>query len=77
MTNIKPISQLRNYNKILEEVKPNQPLFLTENGHAKYAIVDIEEYEQFIMGLELFEKLEQTKSDKTYDNRDIMKEFGF
>lgn len=76
MMNIKPVSELRNYNKILKEVGPNQPLFLTKNGHGKYAVVDIEEYERFKLGMELLEKLEQTKSDKVYDNEDIMKEFG-
>ena len=76
MMNIKPVSELRNYNKILGEVKPSQPLFLTKNGHGKYAIIDIEEYERFKLGLELLEKLENTKSDKIYDNQDVMKEFG-
>lgn len=76
MMNIKPVSELRNYNKILSEVKPSQPLFLTKNGHGKYAVIDIEEYERFKLGLELLEKLENTKSDKIYDNQDVMKEFG-
>lgn len=57
--NIKPISELRNYNKILGDVKPSQPLFLTKNGHGKYAVSDIDEYERFKLGLDLLNELEK------------------
>lgn len=30
MINIKPVSDLRNYNKLLSDVKANNPLFLTK-----------------------------------------------
>ncbi|MFD1902604.1 type II toxin-antitoxin system Phd/YefM family antitoxin [Enterococcus termitis] len=46
MMNIKPISELRNYSKILDDVKPSHPLFLTKNGYGKYAVIDIDEYER-------------------------------
>lgn len=41
MPNIKPISDLRNYNEVLRDVSIGEPVFLTKNGRGKYAIVDI------------------------------------
>ena len=49
MINIQPISELRNYNNILDEVKVGEPIYLTKNGKGVYAIIDIkgiEEYEK-------------------------------
>ncbi|MCF0154561.1 MAG: type II toxin-antitoxin system prevent-host-death family antitoxin [Veillonella sp.] len=46
MPKIKPISDLRNYNTVLQEVSFGSPVYLTKNGHGKYAIIDIEEYEE-------------------------------
>ena len=45
MPNIKPISDLRNYNEVLRDVTIGSPVFLTKNGRGKYAIVDILDYE--------------------------------
>ena len=33
MRNIKPVSDLRNYNKLLEQVTSDEPVFLTKYGH--------------------------------------------
>ena len=41
MSNIKPISDLRNYSEVLYDVAEGAPVFLTNNGHRKYAITDI------------------------------------
>ena len=46
MPNIKPISDLRNYNEVLRDVAVGSPVFLTKNGRGKYAIVDILDYEK-------------------------------
>ena len=46
MPNIKPISDLRNYNKVLRDCQNGEPVFLTKNGRGKYVVVDIEEYER-------------------------------
>lgn len=46
MPNIKPISDLRNYTKVLEEVAVGAPVYLTKNGRGRYAVVDIAEYEK-------------------------------
>lgn len=46
MPKIKPISDLRNYNKVLRDVAAGEPVFLTKNGRDCYALVDIADYEK-------------------------------
>lgn len=46
MPNIKPISDLRNYNEVLRDVAAGEPVFLTKNGRGRYALVDINDYEK-------------------------------
>lgn len=47
MPNIKPVSDLRNYGEVLRDVAVGQPVFLTKNGHGRYAVIDMEEYQQY------------------------------
>ena len=47
MPNIKPISDLRNYGEVLRDVAFGAPVFLTKNGHGRYAVLDIEEYKEY------------------------------
>lgn len=47
MPNIKPISDLRNYSAVLQDVAVGSPVYLTRNGRGCYAIIDISEYEQY------------------------------
>lgn len=72
MLNIKPVSELRNYNKILSEVTTDNPVVLTKNGYGKYAVVDLEEYEQLKTGDELLQSLKQAEKGKGYDLNDII-----
>ncbi len=46
MINIKPISDLRNYNNVLKDCKDGEPVFLTKNGRGKYVVIDIDEYQR-------------------------------
>ena len=39
--NIKPISDLNQYNDVLKDVQIGSPVFLTKNGNGKYVIYDI------------------------------------
>lgn len=57
MPNIKPVSDLRNYNEVLRDIAVGEPVFLTKNGRGKYAIVDIEEYEKTKAALKLLGEL--------------------
>jgi prevent-host-death family protein len=47
MPNIKPISDLRNYGTVLRDVAIGSPVFLTKNGHGRFAVLDIEEYKEY------------------------------
>lgn len=47
MPKIAPISDLRNYGKVLENVKPNSPVYLTKNGRGEYSLHCIEDDEEF------------------------------
>jgi len=47
MATIKPISDLRNYGEVLRDVAVGAPVFLTKNGHGRYAVLDIEEYKEY------------------------------
>ena len=46
MPNIKPVSDLRNYNEVLRDISVGEPVFLTKNSKGRYAIVDIKDYEK-------------------------------
>lgn len=47
MPTIKPISELRNYGEVLRDVSIGSPVFLTKNGHGRYAVLDIDEYKEY------------------------------
>lgn len=57
MPNIKPVSDLRNYNEVLKDIAVGEPVFLTKNGRGRYAIVDMEEYEKLQATLKLMSDL--------------------
>lgn len=61
MPNIKPVSDLRNYNEVLRDIAVGEPVFLTKNGRGRYAIVDIEDFERMQATIKLMSEL--TKGD--------------
>ena len=61
MPNIKPISDLRNYNEVLKDCQNGEPVFLTKNGRGKYVLVDIEEYDKQQTILKLLSKLNEAE----------------
>ncbi|EOH52472.1 prevent-host-death family protein [Enterococcus faecium EnGen0263] len=78
MMNIKPISELRDYNKILNDVTPEEPLFLTKNGHGKFAVIDIreyEEYEKYKIANQISQELRKAEQSGSVSNEEVMKEF--
>lgn len=46
MAIISPVSDLRNYNELLEKVSVGSPVYLTVNGRGKYTIRDIADDEE-------------------------------
>ena len=62
MPNIKPVSDLRNYNEVLRDVTVDEPVFLTKNGRGRYAILDIKEYEKTQATIMLLTKLAEAEA---------------
>ena len=71
MLQIQPVSELRNYNKVLNKVKKDNPVFLTKNGYGKFALIDIEEYDEFTTALELINKIKKAEKSKHYNFDEI------
>lgn len=63
MPNIKPVSDLRNYNEVLRDIAVGEPVFLTKNGRGRYAIVDMTEYEKTRATVKLLSEL--AKGERT------------
>lgn len=68
MPNIKPVSDLRNYGDVLRDIAVGEPVFLTENGRGKYAILDIKEYEKTKAVIKLLGEL--SKGEKSAQEND-------
>jgi PHD/YefM family antitoxin component YafN of YafNO toxin-antitoxin module len=67
MPNIKPVSDLRNYNEVLRDIDVGQPVFLTKNGRGRYAVLDMREYEKTQATIKLMAELskgEQSAREK-------------
>ena len=62
MPNIKPVSDLKNYNEVLRDVAVGEPVFLTQNGRGMYAIVDIDDFERTQATLRLLSELVKGES---------------
>jgi hypothetical protein len=62
---IDKVSSLRNYQAVLEKVKPGNPVFLTKNGIGQYAIVDNAEYDALCHAAfgKLFEQLDAAREE--------------
>ena len=80
MPNIKPVSDLRNYNEVLRDIAVGEPVFLTKNGRGRYVIVDIEEYEKNravikLMG-KLFEGERSAQENGWFSDDDVKKALG-
>jgi prevent-host-death family protein len=50
---IKPVSDLRNYTKVLKDIAAGSPVYLTKNGRGRYVILDIADYEKMEAGIKL------------------------
>jgi len=63
MPNIKPVSDLRNYNEILRDITIDNPVFLTKNGRGRYVIIDMDEYEKLKATVKLLAELAKGEED--------------
>lgn len=80
MPNIKPVSDLRNYAEILNEINYDEPVFLTKNGRGRYVIIDIKEYEQLKASVKLLNVLKEGEDSANKDGwvneKDVIKKMG-
>lgn len=78
MPNIKPISDLRNYNEVLRDIAVGEPVFLTKNGRGRYVMIDMEDYEKTQATLKLMKKLGEAELSNNgwLDEDDVEKSLG-
>jgi prevent-host-death family protein len=85
MPTIEKVSALRNYNQVLDEVRPGAPVYLTKNGTGKYALVDISDISKYdtsrdAMWQSFFSYLDSVCDESDKDgwipSDDIEREFG-
>ena len=61
MSNILPVSDLRNYNEVLKNCHAGDPVFLTKNGRGRFVVLDIEDYERYRAEKKLLMKLQEAE----------------
>ena len=61
MSNILPVSDLRNYNEVLKNCQIGEPVFLTKNGRGRFVVLDIEDYERERAEKKLLMKLQEAE----------------
>lgn len=66
MPNIKPISELRNYTSVVNDVKYGSRVYLTKNGHGHIAMIDMQELDELEKELALCRfRLEMEKGERS------------
>jgi len=58
MPTILPISDLRNYTEVLNQVDLDKPVYLTRNGRGSYVITKIDDYDPEIARADLAREIE-------------------
>ena len=80
MTTILPISDLRNYSDVLDQVDIGQPVYLTRHGRGTYVIAKIDEYDRQATREELLALIEQgeksLQTQPVHDSLSVAKRFG-
>ncbi len=59
MPKIKPISDLRNYTEVLNEVNEGSPVYLTRNGRGEYVILKLSDLEKLDATIKLLSRIEE------------------
>ena len=57
MTNIVPISDLKNYNEVLRSCDNSSTVYLTKNGRGRYVVQSLAEYEKLQAAVKLLAEL--------------------
>ena len=65
MTQIVPITEMRNTSKMFE-MSENQPVYITKNGYGSRVLINIEAYnkiKELLLDLELEERFKRSETD--------------
>jgi hypothetical protein len=65
MPNIKPISELKNYTSIINQVTYGNRIYLTKNGHGQCAIIDMKELDELDKQRALMQLMTRLNDAKT------------
>ena len=80
MPNIKPVTDLKNYDDVLRDIAVGEPVFLTENGRGRYVLIEMREYErqhaEFKLLSELMKADQSVKERGWLSQEDVEKELG-
>ena len=83
MPSIKPVSELKNYTYIVNQVTYGNRVYLTKNGHGQYALIDMKELDELDNQkalLQLMTKLAEAKvsvsEEGTISADELEKELG-
>lgn len=83
MPTIKPVSELRNYTKVINEVKYGNRVYLTKNGYGQIAMINMQELDEMEKELALYRfKLEMAKGEQsileegTISSEELKRELG-
>ena len=83
MPTIMPISELRNYTNVVNNVKYGSRVYLTKNGHGQIAMINMKELDEMEKELALYRfKLEMERGERsileegTISADDLKKELG-
>lgn len=81
MIAIKTVSDLRNYNEVLQDAADESPVFLSKNGRGCYAVISIKDYEKLTAKKTLFAELKKgedsTKEKDWLSTKDVREMAGF
>lgn len=79
MPNIRPVSDLRNYKSVLDEVSYGSPVYLTKNGRGDYAVVAMKELDELNAMKSLIKELakgEESAEDGWISMEEVAKRLG-
>ena len=79
MPKILPISDLRNYTEVLNQVDVNKPVYLTRNGRGTYVISKIDDYDRDETVEDLLKEIQKGEkslaNDKGIDLKQVAKKY--
>lgn len=75
--NRQPVSELQTYEKVLSQVSPGEPVFLTRDGEDAYVFLDFQDYTEQMTSLiskQLMAAIEESEKGKRYSIEEVRQE---